>query len=257
MGKVDIFSAIDIIGELARKEFKNHFSQFVWGKWWLFLFPVLIIGGISWAGKIALRITEPDFSLFLSLGFVFWFFFVNSIQDSSQYIISQRQLFLSLGPIELIYLPAVKIVTNLFVLIPQLAVLSCFFMVKHHSVVFFIHLCAVGTLFFIFTFGITYIVSGILILFRDVSYVLGYAFMLLFWMTPIFYPLSQIPAQYGFIYRMNPLTYFFDALYQGVFLDFPIGFLYPRLILIAVSVCCLGGILFFRGKKRLIKALIS
>lgn len=257
MGRVYIFAAIEIIRELSRKELKSQFSRFSWGTWWIFLLPIFVVLGISWAGKVALRVNEADFSLFLALGFVFWFFFANSVQEGIYYVLSQRQLFLSLHAIDLTHLPAVKVVTNFVILLSEVAVLVFFFCMKHSIGLHMINIVYLSVVFFLFTLGFTYMAAAVVIFLRDVLYVLSYLFMFLFWLTPVFYTVSQVPSQYVLMYKINPLTYLFDALYRGVFLSEGLGSAYVFLPLLA-SISFVAGVgCFVINKNRLVKSLLS
>jgi|GEM_PF-3135899 len=257
MVRVHIFSAIDIIWELSRKELKNQFSRFSWGKWWIFLLPVLVIIGISWAGKVALRVNEADFPLFLALGFVFWFFFANSVQESIHYVLGQKHLFLSLHAVDLVYLPPVKVVANFIILIAEASMVGLFIFVKHGNVFFLVNMVFVGIVFLFFTLGVSYFFVALTIVLRDLLYSLSYLFMFLLWLTPVFYSLQQIPQRYLFLYRINPLAYFFDAVHRGIFLSEWLGSSYAILAMVAAG-CFMGGIGVFRiYRTTLVKALLA
>jgi len=73
-----------------------------------------------------------------------------------------------------------------------------------------------------------------------------------FWLTPIVYPISLIPDQYLFFYKLNPMTVFVSA-YREVLLtgELPVP-IYWVAILIATSVSLLLGYFpFLKVKKRL------
>ena len=57
-----------------------------------------------------------------------------------------------------------------------------------------------------FVTGFPYSFPLINVYVRDTRYVVESANVVLFWLVPIFYPFSKIPAQYHEIYQMNPVA---------------------------------------------------
>ena len=63
---------------------------------------------------------------------------------------------------------------------------------------------------FLFTLGITYFISSLGVYVRDTSYAVQVVLQILFFMTPIFYPIQAIPEKYRWPLQMNPLTILID-----------------------------------------------
>jgi ABC-type polysaccharide/polyol phosphate export permease len=72
---------------------------------------------------------------------------------------------------------------------------------------------------FAFMAGLALVVSAANVYLRDVQSAVGVAMLLLFYLTPIFYGLKEIPPEYHWMLRLNPLTAFVNAdravLYSG------------------------------------------
>ena len=58
----------------------------------------------------------------------------------------------------------------------------------------------------LFTLGIAYFVSALGVYVRDTQYVIGVVLQILFFMTPIFYPIDAVPERFRVWLQMNPLT---------------------------------------------------
>jgi lipopolysaccharide transport system permease protein len=54
--------------------------------------------------------------------------------------------------------------------------------------------------------------------FRDMEYIIGMMISLLFWLTPIVYPLDSVPEAYRFYLALNPLTYLITA-WRDIFMS--------------------------------------
>lgn len=69
----------------------------------------------------------------------------------------------------------------------------------------------------VFTLGIAYLVASFGVFIRDTSYVVGVILQILFFATPIFYPINAVPERFRVWLEMNPLTVFIDQA-RNVFL---------------------------------------
>ena len=59
---------------------------------------------------------------------------------------------------------------------------------------------------FLFTLGVSFFTASLGVYVRDTSYAVGVVLQILFFMTPIFYPVSAIPERFRWPILMNPLT---------------------------------------------------
>ncbi|WP_238985388.1 ABC transporter permease [Nitrosococcus halophilus] len=64
----------------------------------------------------------------------------------------------------------------------------------------------------LFTIGVALILSVLQVFLKDIEHVLAPVFMLLFYASPILYPLSLVPEPFRTLILANPLSYFFDRL---------------------------------------------
>ena len=58
----------------------------------------------------------------------------------------------------------------------------------------------------LFTLGISCFVSSLSVYFRDTPYIIQVILQVLFFMTPIFYPVSAVPEKLQIFLKVNPLT---------------------------------------------------
>jgi lipopolysaccharide transport system permease protein len=61
------------------------------------------------------------------------------------------------------------------------------------------------------TIGICLAISMVNAYFRDLEYIIGVGISMLFWLTPIIYPLKMVPNAYRPYLIINPLTYLITA----------------------------------------------
>ena len=59
---------------------------------------------------------------------------------------------------------------------------------------------------FLFTLGVSYFTASLGVYVRDTAYMVGVVLQILFFMTPIFYPVAAIPERFRWPLQANPLT---------------------------------------------------
>ena len=104
---------------------------------------------------------------------------------------------------------------------------------------------------FILSIGIAFFVSSISVYVRDLIHILGIIIQLMFYATPIVYSLDQIPAQYSWILKLNPMAYIIDS-YRSIFYSGQApNFEYLGLALaIGLSLTVIGRFVFKKLQKR-------
>lgn len=100
------------------------------------------------------------------------------------------------------------------------------------------------------TLGVSYFVASLGVFFRDIQYVAGIVLQVLFFMTPVFYPIENVPARFQPILRVNPLS---PILEQGrqvmIFGEVPDPWLWLQSFVVAFLVLHFGY-MWFRSTKR-------
>jgi lipopolysaccharide transport system permease protein len=97
-------------------------------------------------------------------------------------------------------------------------------------------------------FGI--LISSLTTKYRDLSLALGFGVQLWMYATPVVYPLSQIPAQWQWLFALNPMTAVIETfryafLGSGAIQPWMLGVSLGMTILIVI----LGIVLFSRVEK--------
>lgn len=103
---------------------------------------------------------------------------------------------------------------------------------------------------FLFTLGVSFFVSSLSVYVRDTPYLVGVLLQILFFMTPIFYPIEAIPERFRWPLRLNPLTLLIEEA-RKVFLygELPDWRFLGAAFLISLLVLHLGFLWFQKTKK--------
>jgi ABC-2 type transport system permease protein len=186
-----------LLRELVATDFKLRYQGSALGYAWSLLRPLLLFCILY---VVFIKFMHIDFGIqhsavYLLLGIVIWNFFGEMTSLSVGSIVGRGDL------IRKIRIPRWIIVissslTALINLALNLVVVAVFMAVNHvdlmSSVVFLpillieVYLCALG---------LSLILAAAFVRFRDVSYIWEVALQMLFYLTPIIYPLSRIPYE--------------------------------------------------------------
>ncbi len=103
---------------------------------------------------------------------------------------------------------------------------------------------------FLFSCGISFFVASWGVYLRDTQYIVGVVLQILFFMTPIFYPITAVPKEFRWPLQINPLTIMIEEA-RKVFLLGKLpdwGFL-GIAFLVSVVVLQVGFVWFLKTKK--------
>lgn len=102
----------------------------------------------------------------------------------------------------------------------------------------------------IFSLGISYFVASLGVYVRDTQYVVGVVLQILFFMTPIFYPIQAVPEKFRWPLQLNPMTILIEEA-RNVFLygRLPNWILLGVALLVSLVMLQLGFAWFHKTKK--------
>lgn len=205
----------ELLKNLVLKDLKLKYGGSWLGFVWSLLNPLILIIVYSIAFKYILRIQLENFTLFLITGILPWIFFSTAVTASTTAILSNGNLVKNIHfPREILPLSTV-----LFNLIQFLLALAIFFpaaiLLQAPLTWALLAYVAVLVLHLAFTVGVALALSAVTVFYQDVKHLTEVGLMTLFWMTPILYHLSMVPARVRWLFQLNPLTVYITS-YQDI-----------------------------------------
>jgi ABC-type polysaccharide/polyol phosphate export permease len=205
-----------LIKNLVLKDLKLKYRGSTLGVVWSLLRPLLLIGVYTLAFKYVVRIPMENYAHFLLIGVLSWNFFQGAAMASTAAIIDNHSLIKKVRfprqtlPIATVLFNFAQFLLALGVFVPLFFLLSP---VRLQWVaLLFLPLLV---LHLIFTIGVALLLSALTASFRDVSHLTEVGLVLVFWITPIVYPVSMVPPAYQALAPLNPLAAFAIA-YQDL-----------------------------------------
>ncbi len=209
-------SELNQISELALASIKSRYRKTWAGFIWVIINPILMFGVQSMVFKHILKIELPNYFLFLLGGLLPWIFFTSTIQMGTPIFSQQGQLLRSFKVNPWVLLGAQVMDNFVNFLASFLLILIPFFLMSEKSLGMLLLLPLALIPLLIGTLSLTIILSILNIFYRDVNFVMGFIFSLLFFLTPIFYPKEFIPQEYEWMIWMNPLIYLIEPFRQVI-----------------------------------------
>ena len=243
-------SEFNQMSELALASIKSRYRKTWAGFIWVVINPILMFGVQSMVFKYILRIDLPDYLLFLLGGLLPWIFFTSTVQMGTPIFVQQSQLLRSFKINPWVLLGAQVMDNFLNFLASFLLILIPFFILSEKSLGLLFLLPIVLIPLFIGTLSLTIILSILNIFYRDLNFVIGFLFSLLFFLTPIFYPKEFIPSEYQWMILFNPLVYLIEPFRQVIYsFDGRLFVISVLKSLMFVSLCGLTALWVWKRKR--------
>jgi lipopolysaccharide transport system permease protein len=99
------------------------------------------------------------------------------------------------------------------------------------------------------TLGLSYILSGLTLFYRDFRYVVPFMVQLLMFMSPVIYPLDMIPPQFRWVASLNPMAGIIQG-YRSSILGAPWDFISLSVSTITAVILFVFGAFYFRKVER-------
>lgn len=253
----EIFRYKDLILLFVKRDFVTFYKQTILGPLWYIiqpLFNTLVFTFIF--GKVAKIPTDglPPFLFYLS-GTVVWSYFSHCLNETSNTFTTNAEVF---GKV---YFPRIAVpisvaLTAVFQFLIQFAIFLGFlsyFWYKGSNInptIYIITLPLIVLHMAILSIGFGMMISALTAKYRDLTFAMGFMIQLWMYLTPIVYPLSQVPEKYRLFILINPMTAVVES-FRGAFLG--VNSITPQELLFSIFLSILffiSGIVIFSRVER-------
>ncbi len=195
-----------LIITLVLRELRARYRGSLLGFLWSFLNPLLLMLVYVLVFSIYLRAPQANYAVFLFAGLLPWLWFSSSLGHATGVIVGggalvKRVLF----PAEV--LPLVSVLSNMVNFLLSLPLLFLFLFLFGIPVTpWAASLPLLLALQLLLTVGLALPLAALNVHLRDVEQILGNLLILWFFLSPVLYPASTVPASFRPLYFLNPLA---------------------------------------------------
>lgn len=196
------------IKELTLASVKSRYRKTWAGFLWVIMNPILMFGVQAVVFRKFLKMDMPDYFLFLLGGLLPWIFLTSTVQMGTPVFVVQAHLLRSFKINPWVVLGAQVMDSFFNFLVTFLIVLLPLYLWSDKSLLTLLLLPVALIPLLIGTLTVTITLSILNVFYRDINFVMGFLFSLLFFLTPIFYPREFVPESYQWLIDLNPFFYF-------------------------------------------------
>lgn len=258
-----LFRFRGLLATLTARELKARYRGSVLGFFWSLVNPLLLLAVYSFVFGFVFRrpvgATVEPYALFLVAGLFPWIWVSSSLLEGTLALTTNAALLRkAVFPAEL--LPVVPVLANLLHLLLALPIVAGALGIGRWLGYPLggwgaLTVPAVIALQLVTLAGMALGLAALNAHFKDVRDLLGNLLTLLFFLTPILYPLEAVPFALGAVVRANPFTPFTLA-WQAALLEgtFPAPAMWLQMAAVALVSWATGAALFGRLRETLVEA---
>lgn len=201
MDKTSLIQIKDLTLSSMKARYRKTFAGFIW----VVISPIIMFSVQGFVFKKFLSLELPNYTLFLLGGLLPWIFIISSWEMSTASIVSSGETIKSFAISPFIIISA-QILDNFFNFIFAFFIILIpitFYTTEFHWSYLFLPVPLI--VLFLFTWLTTCLFALFHVFYRDIKYMVTFSVSILFFLTPIFYPLSFVPEKYRWIVDVNPL----------------------------------------------------
>ncbi len=248
----------DLIRQLTWREVVGRYKGSFIGLGWSFIQPLIMLCVYTFVFSVIFKArwgVESDegkaaFALALFMGLITFSIF-SEVANSAPSLVLGSANYVKKVVFPLEILPLVRLFSVLINAVFSLGVLFMGILIFNH----FIHWTAfllplIWLPMMMFTLGCGYFLASLGVFVRDIGTVIGVLTTMLFFLTPIFYPINAVPEQFRIFCRINPIAIFVEGARRvvlwGLFPDW-LWFFFGMALSVAVLI--FGFVWFMKSKK--------
>jgi ABC-2 type transport system permease protein/lipopolysaccharide transport system permease protein len=243
---------IEVLRVLTRTDFRARYRAQALGVVWSLLNPLVMMGILSLVFTRVFRTATPNFPIFVLIGLVCWQWITNGVTAGTQSFVGnadlvKRTVFAREAlPIASVLSYGVNFLVESLIVVAFVPIFPDAFRLSPALALVPIYLALLALL----IAGVSLATSVLNVIYRDVAYIVSTALGILYWLTPVMYPLEVIPRPYRTVLEWNPAGAILEALRGTVMRgQAPGAQAWAAMVLPTAAALAIGWLLFRRNER--------
>ncbi len=206
--------------QMISRDFKVKYKRSVLGVLWSLLYPILMMSvmAIVFSQMFRFRMEGVNYLVYLMTGLIIF----NYFSEASN--IAMTSIVVNFPLINKVYIPKYIFplskclfvgINFLLTLIPWFSIILLSYIglgnITCHISVNYVFLPYIFLCLFVFTLGVSFLISTISVFLRDMFYIYGIILTIWQYFTPTFYSITMLPEKLQSIFKLNPLFMFINT----------------------------------------------
>ena len=202
-----------LIYQMSKREVIGRYKGSAIGLLWSFLTPMMMLAVYTFVFSVVFKArwtggsdSKTEFALVLFAGLIIFNLFAECASRAPSLILANVNYVKKIiFPLEI--LPVIALVSALFNLLISLMVWLLFYLIFFGIPTAHILLLPLVILpFILMTLGMSWFLASLGVYFRDIAQFIGIVINILMYLSPIFYPVTALPAQFRQVMLLSPMT---------------------------------------------------
>jgi lipopolysaccharide transport system permease protein len=240
----------ELLRGLIVRNLKVKYQRSMLGFIWTLLNPLLTIAVLTVVFTYFIKIRVDHYWAFVFSGYFVWNFMLQMLSSATYILAEHAPLRRSVAfPSEVLVLATAA--SRLVEFAVEMVIAVLLLIVLHHGDVppSFVLLPLLIAIQVLLAIGLALPISTLSVFYSDVQHAMPILLLMLFYLSPVFYPASLVPDSLRPFYFLNPvaglLTLFHDVLYAG---QWPSFSMLAGVTSAALGLCVIGYLIFNRYK---------
>lgn len=249
----------ELIGQFIRREVVQRYKGSYLGMVWSLITPLALLLVYTIAFSVIMKVGwgrggtahgHVNYAVMLFAGFVAFNVFSESVLGAPHLIVNNTNLVkrvvfpLEILPLQVVGVALVNSFFGLAILL--VGVLA----IQGHIPYTIVFLPLIYVPLVLLCAGLAWFFASLSVFIRDVGHLLAVVMQMLFFLTPIIYPVSAVPESVRFLLYLNPLSFIVNHFRRVIILgQMPDWSQYAILTVFTGLVCMAGYIWFMKSKK--------
>jgi lipopolysaccharide transport system permease protein len=201
----------DLTYQLVIREMKLLYKRSFFGIGWTLIRPLLQLLVFYFVFHTALAARVENYASFVLVGLLVWNWFTSAIVEGTGVIVANPML-VRQPKFPVFILPIIVVLVGMIHFLSALPVLFIFLLIERVFIQpIIVALPIIIAIQFCLTTSLIYVLAAVNVTFRDTKYTIDVLLRLLFFLTPVFYSLNNVPEKYKFWYFLNPMVHLLEA----------------------------------------------
>jgi lipopolysaccharide transport system permease protein len=214
----DVWEQRELVFILSWRDISVKYKQSVVGYGWSIFRPLttLLIFVLLFQNVLNTPIANVPYSIVVLCGIIPWSFFSNALSSSSEILIVNSSM------ISKVYFPRIYLpLSAIFISFPDFLISLVLLMglMLYYSILPTFHLLLLPITFFflvLLTSGVAFLLSALNVKFRDFRHLTTFLLQIGMYASPVAYTLDIVPEKWKWLYSLNPLVGYFEAIRWSV-----------------------------------------